>query len=302
MTSQNAPKNPLIPVANIVPIALALLYFLLIQKTMGLRLEHLFLAGFLVSCYFLHPKSRQFAIDFSPMALFGILYDFLRIFPKTSAGHIHVEGPYKLELLLFGFGHPPQTLNEILARHTHTILDVFASLAYAMHVVVPISFSFLMWRKNHREGRLFNATFLLINLMAFATYILLPVAPPWYVAQYGFHPGDWSFVPQAAGMVRFDQLLHFPYFQNIYAKSAWLYGAIPSMHAGFPTLTFLWSLRSFRKLSPYLGVFMVWMWFSAVYLNHHYVIDLIVGVTYVVLAMCLSRVLFGPRKALLHSN
>ncbi|HSA58926.1 MAG TPA: phosphatase PAP2 family protein [bacterium] len=291
--------------ADALPLALAGAYFLSIHWTMGLRPEHLLLAGFLVGCYFLHEKSRRFVLDFLPIAFFGILYDFLRIYPKAWAGPIHVQWPFELERALFGIpsGGDRVIPSFFLQDHHAAFLDVVTGLTYSLHMVIPIGFAFYAWIRNREFARRFNWTFFIVNLLAFATYIALPVAPPWYVQAFGFQPGDWSVAPQAAGLVHFDALIGHPYFEGVYAKNAWVFGAIPSMHAGFPFLV-VWYARTILKkgLIP-LVFFMLLVWFSAVYLAHHYVIDLIAGVFYVCVAILIHRLLCpNKRKASSHAS
>lgn len=292
--------------ADALPLALAGAYFLSIHWTMGLRPEHLLLAGFMVGCYFLHVKSRRFVLDFLPIAFFGILYDFLRVYPKAWAGPIHVVWPYELERILFGLpvGHERVIPSFVLQNHHVAFLDVVTGLAYSLHMVIPIGFAFYAWIRHREFARRFNWIFFTVNLLAFATYVALPVAPPWYIGIFGFKPGDWSVAPQAAGLAHFDALIGHGYFAGVYAKNAWVYGAIPSMHAGFPFLVVLFARKILgpKGLIP-LVFFMLLVWFSAVYLAHHYVIDLIAGVLYVFVAILIYRLLCpNPRKASSHAS
>jgi hypothetical protein len=272
---------------GLVPVLVAAAYFLTIHWTMGLRPEHLMLIGFILGCYFLHPKSRQFVLDFLPMALFGILYDFLRIFPKEWAGPIHVIWPYALERALFGipYGGARIIPSQFFQEHHVAFLDIVTGLTYSLHMVIPIGFAFYAWLKDREFAQRFNWTFFLLNLLAFVTYVGMPVAPPWWVMAHGLVPADWSAVPGPAGLARFDALIGHPYFAGVYAKNSWVFGAIPSMHAGFPFAVVFFARKIFRKGLIPLVLFMLLVWFSAVYLAHHYVIDLIAGVLYVFAAV-----------------
>src|SRR6185436_12504750 len=151
------------------------------------------------------------------------------------------------------------------------------------------------WLKDREFARRFTWTFFLVNLLAFLTYVALPVAPPWWVLQYGFRAGDWSALPGPAGLARFDALIGHPYFAGVYSKNAWVFGAIPSMHAGFPFLVVLFARKILRYGLIPLVLFMLFVWFSAVYLSHHYVIDLIAGVLYVLAAVGLQKA-FSVKK------
>ena len=80
--------------------------------------------------------------------------------------------------------------------------------------------------------------------------------------------------------------------QSFYGKSADVFGAIPSLHVVYPFLATVygWPLRRFRWVA--VGYFLL-VCFSAVYLNHHYLIDLFVGLGIALLVMAAARTLFG---------
>lgn len=261
------------------PIFLAGLYLATVQWALGIRPEHLALVGFVLTAYYLGEKSRRLVLDLLPFASFAALYDFLRIYPKAWAGPIHVVGPYRLEAALFGFIWNGEKIipTEFFRTHTHPLLDLAAAVAYSLHIVVPLAFLLYARVKDPLLARRFAWAFLAANLIAFVLYVTLPVAPPWYVEQHGMASGDWSAAGSAAGLTGFDRLIGIPYFQTFYAKSAWVFGAVPSMHAGFPVLVILYAGRILKKGLIPLYVFLVLVWFSAVYLRHHYVIDLLAG-------------------------
>ena len=64
---------------------------------------------------------------------------------------------------------------------------------------------------------------------------------------------------------------------NFYKRSANVFGAMPSLHVAYPMSTFL-ALRGMGKrwTVPVL-VFSLVVGFAAVYLQHHYLIDVIAG-------------------------
>ncbi len=266
----------------ILPVLLSGLYLLLLHLVSTINPEHLLLVAFLLSLYYLHAKSRRFVIDLLPFTLFGVLYDFLRVIPKGWAGPIHVASPYRLEKFLFGFFEGGMIPTEFFQNHTHPALDLLAAITYSLHMVVPLLFAFTLWFRNRPVMRTYARAFLIANLLAFLTYIALPVAPPWYVEIYDFTPADWSIPGNAAGLLHFDRMIGHPYFETIYAKSAWVFGAVPSMHAGFPLLTVIFAHKAgWKRLLPFLYLFLGLVWFSAVYLRHHYLIDLLAGALYV---------------------
>ena len=137
--------------------------------------------------------------------------------------------------------------------------------------------------------------FVATNFIGFALYYIYPAAPPWYVSDHGFVI-DLSVRANAAGALRFDQIVGLPLMAGFYGKSADVFGAIPSLHVAYPFLAacYGFSLKKFRWVAvPY------WLLvcFSAVYLNHHYVIDMIVGIGVCLFAMAAFRLVGGPVEA-----
>lgn len=274
-------------------------YLAIIHFTMGLRSDHFLFVGLLLAAFAVHPKSRQWALDFFPFAIFAILYDFLRVLPKEWAGNIHIVEPYQIEVTLFSWlGFGDQFLpTEFFVTYHHAVLDVITSLIYSVHVIIPLGFATILWLKKSKDFDAFRWGFFAMNLAAFATYVIYPAAPPWYVTEYGFENLGWEALPSAAGLLRVDQLIGTPYFQDMYGRSAWLFGAIPSMHAAFPVFMALFARRLFKYGQWFFYFFSASAAFAAVYLNHHYFIDVLAGWIYAVAFYVLFAKAYATAKA-----
>jgi inositol phosphorylceramide synthase catalytic subunit len=71
---------------------------------------------------------------------------------------------------------------------------------------------------------------------------------------------------------------------------------MPSLQVTYPLLILLEGWRNFRPLLRALSVmFFASMVFAAVYLDHHWVLDVIAGITYCLVAHAALRVLFAWR-------
>ena len=119
---------------------------------------------------------------------------------------------------------------------------------------------------------------MLVNLVGFIIYYIYPAAPPWYVDVYGFdlHLGVHG---NRAGFARFDEITNIPVFENIYNKNANVLAAIPSLHAAYPVILLFYGIKKGLGWINYLFIiFMIGIWFSAVYSGHHYIIDVVLGV------------------------
>ena len=135
------------------------------------------------------------------------------------------------------------------------------------------------------DGRTWCAlsyAFLIVNLLGFVTYFLYPAAPPWYVAQYGFGPARLDIHPDAAAAGRFDALLGTHFFDEMYGRGVDVYGAYPSLHAAYPLIV-VWAVfrePALRWARAPAVAFLALMCLSAVYLQHHYVTDVVLGLGY----------------------
>jgi membrane-associated phospholipid phosphatase len=140
-------------------------------------------------------------------------------------------------------------------------------------------FSCYLFNTNKREFLYFSLTFLLVNIVGFIIYYIVPAAPPWYIQKYGF-----EFTPliqgSAAGLLKCDAIIGIPIFQSIYAKGSNVFAAMPSLHSAYPFIVLVFSIRnSLKWMSAFVAVIAVGIWFAAVYTSHHYLLDVLAGIT-----------------------
>lgn len=298
-------KNWLLPSRNlkrrIWPIALGLGYISLIAGLGGLRSDHI-LVSLLALLDSYNEKTRLFLKYFFPFILTGALYDFMRYFYwQGIQGHIHVAQPYLLDLRLFGiregsgaFRHTV-TANEFFQLHHWKVLDLLCGFAYLSYIIEYLLTAFYLFFGG-KLGilRIFGVCFLCVNVLGFLTYFIYPAAPPWYVSQYGLGPARMDVHPSAAAASRFDQILGTHFFDEMYGRGVDVYGAYPSLHVTYPLLV-AWvcfkvrELRGFR--APAIAFYLL-MCLSAVYLQHHFIMDIILGTLYASSTLLLARFLF----------
>jgi membrane-associated phospholipid phosphatase len=271
----------------------------------GLRGDHIAMGGMvLVLSYAGRPAHvlRAFAM---PFLLTGMVYDSQRFYSDYLRGPIHVTQPYNFDKTFFGI-HTAQgvlTPNEFWQLHTYPILDLITGFAYLAFFVTFIAMSgYFYFRVSHTgtetmtPARVFEKakrmiwSFFWLNVLGYSTYYWYAASPPWYVAKYGLGPADPHAVASQAGCARFDQLLGTHFFSEMYGRAADVHGAIPSLHVSYPFLALLFAFQ-FKRLRIFSVGFYGVMCFSAVYLNHHYMLDIIWGSTYTVLtALLIDRI------------
>ena len=264
-------------------LGLALLFLALTAVFVGLRPEHLFMAGLFLLLFFAGLPTRKLAVALLPFVVFGISYDWMRVYPNYEVNPIDVRGLYEAEKSLFGLSVGGETLIpcEFFARHHCALADVLAGFFYLCWVPVPVAFGLWLYLRGERSLYLrFSLVFLLVNLIGFAGYYIHPAAPPWYAMNYGFDvvldtPGN------TAGLGRFDELLGCNIFHSIYGRNANVFAAVPSLHAAYMVVALAYAVigRCRKWLIALFAFIMVGIWWTAVYSGHHYLIDVSLGIT-----------------------
>ena len=266
---------------RILPPGAGLVYVAVIALMGGLRPDHVLL-GMLGLLDLYNEKTRLFLRLFFPLIVTGAIYDSMRYFYWPAiGGRVHVDGPYGFELRWFGVSG--QTLNEFFAAHHWAALDLACGFAYLVSVGEYLAVIFLFFFRGRQDMvRALSYAFLIVNLLGFVTYFLYPAAPPWYVAQYGFGPARLDIHPDAAAAGRFDALLGTHFFDEMYGRGVDVYGAYPSLHAAYPLIV-VWAVfrePALRWARAPAVAFLALMCLSAVYLQHHYVTDVVLGLGY----------------------
>lgn len=277
----------------------------------ALRTDHWVLGLALFGLAYGVPVAPMPVAFLAPFVFTGVIYDSMRFYGDYIRGPVHVIEPYLYELRFFGVQTEQGlvTLNEWFATRTKPWLDLITGFFYLTFIGLFIlaSASIYFWYSK-RGSRRRNAvwikarapalgwSFFWVNLLGYSTYFWYAAAPPWYVELHGFGPVKMDTQPFAAGCLRFDEMLGVNVFANMYAKSADVFGSIPSLHVSYPLILTFFAFR-FGTLRIFSVVFYGMMCFSAVYLNHHYLIDVVWGSAYAILVAVLVDRYFETRAS-----
>lgn len=278
-------KNKLFPSVKETALVIGITVFFLILTALciGLRPEHFLMSGLFLVLFFAGKTTRKLAVALLPFILFAISYDWMRVYPNYQVNPIDVKGLYEAEKSLFGLSVDGTVLIpcEYFALNHCSAADFFAGVFYLCWVPVPIAFGLWLYLKGDRKVYLrFAMVFLLVNLMGFAGYYIHPAAPPWYAMNYGFEP-ILDTPGNVAGLGRFDELMGCSIFNSIYGRNANVFAAVPSLHAAYMVVALAYAIidRCKKWLVALFAFIMVGIWWTAVYSGHHYLIDVMLGIT-----------------------
>jgi len=256
------------------------IYLVISYILLGFKTEQLVLLLLFNSFYFASKTTRKFILGFSIFIIYWIIFDYMKAFPNYHFNTVHIHSLYNNEKSLFGVNINGMLLtpNEYFGRHHTTLLDILSGIFYLCWVPVPLIFAAILFFRNKSLFFQFSLTFFLVNMIGFAVYYIYPAAPPWYVAQKGFHfiastPGN------TAGLGRFDAYFGSNIFAGIYSKSSNVFAAMPSLHASYMLIVLYYGIKGKMKWFNLLfALIMLGIWFSAIYTGHHYILDVLAGI------------------------
>jgi membrane-associated phospholipid phosphatase len=229
-------------------------------------------------------RVREFLKDWSIFLIVLLAWQVLTGMSHTIGHGIkpHVTEMISVDRFLFG-GHVPTIWLQHHFYHPGHVnaFDIAATVFYTLHFAFPIVFAFVLWVKVRPVFVEFMTVFLILGLAGFATFVLYPAAPPWIAADW-YHRLPYVYRIYHAGMEYFGGTQSFSaVFHWMWKHQAWDYfGAVPSEHAAFPFLCFLFARQVWKRAGWFLLLYCLGVWVSVVYLGEHYVTDVIVGVAY----------------------
>ena len=274
-----------------------LLSFLMIARGISVTPE-LVVAGFGLAALIL-GRGKLFLRDWIPFIALFFAYELMRGYADKFGLPIHVGDIISLERII-GLGGLPTYLVQGLhqgAANAPDGLAVICEIFYFLHFPLPLIIGFLLWIHQRRTYYDFVAALIILSMAAFVTYLLLPVAPPWWAEKHGFLEDGQVLRLSESGFNGLKSLFGFnEYFfsyQNVYGMSPNEVAAFPSLHAAYPFLAFLFARRAFGKVGFLMLAYTACVWFAIVYLGEHWIVDIVGGVIYAWAAYL--AVLHGPR-------
>lgn len=235
-----------------------------------IRLGIILIMGLL--CLF--PITCQFWFRFLPIGTWLALFFSCGFIPAEWRPSIFVRVLPALETILYG-----GDLSDVLASSTNSFLDILAWIPYGVgHYTLPFVVSTICFVFGPPKTLpVFAFAFGWNNWLAVLIQICFPTAPPWYQRLYGLNPANYNVQGNAGGLARIDELFGVKMYSGAFSASPLVFGAFPSLHSGFAVMEALFLSHLFPKYTPAFFSYVLWIWWSTMYLTHHYFVDLIGG-------------------------
>ncbi|KAK6456797.1 uncharacterized protein RJT20DRAFT_94148 [Scheffersomyces xylosifermentans] len=186
---------------------------------------------------------------------------------------------------------PINTPKDLLAWFSYVLGHFFAPLLTAIWLYVF-----------HAPGalKLFSYGLGMQNIAGVCTHLVFPNAPPWFIHLYGENKEpNYDMPGYAAGLTRVDIAMGTHVHSAGFHASPIVFGALPSIHSAMAVMVFFFVSYYSRWtiLKVFSFCFIVLQWWATIYLDHHWRMDLIVGMFYSIISYtilyCWSR---GLRK------
>jgi hypothetical protein len=253
-------------------------------------------------------RGKLFLRDWIPFLALFFAYELMRGYADKFGLPVHVADVVSAERFV-SFGHIPTAfLQQLLHQGPATAPDGLATLSvvfYFLHFPLPLAVGFLLWLHQRRTYYDFVGALILLSMAGFVTYLLLPVAPPWFAADpVRSEPYCGGACVEGVmhlrntgydGLASLFGIKDYLYSYNVYSIGSNDVAAFPSLHAGYPFLAFLFARRAFGRAGWLMLAYTACVWFAIVYLGEHWVVDIIGGVVYALAAY--AAILHGPRWA-----
>ncbi len=244
---------------------------------------------FVILCFFIYAMynkwSRRFVKDWVPLIALFLSYEAMYGLVGAMRAHaafVHIQEPISADLRIFG-AIPTLLLQQL---YRAPILDYLGAFFYSLHFIAPTVFAFLLWKFKSQHYWRYTLALGICTYTALMTFLVYPVAPPWY----GLNATRILF--------QVDSNIGLPIYRTIFDYiSPNPFAAFPSLHSTYPWLIALYSFKIWKKKAFPVLIFPFFVWFSAVYLGEHYVVDVIGGIVYATSAFLLVEKLIPYVRA-----
>jgi len=204
-----------------------------------------------------------------------------------------------LEFDVYFFHYLPTTEFDKLQN---IVFDVLGAIAYTLHAGWPFVFlAYTIFFKRRDLILPYLNCFGTVCFLGLITQLAMPTAPPWYYYKYGFAPASYEMKGDPAGLARVDERFNITFYKNMFDSSPVVFGSFPSLHIGWPSTTAFFVFYE-TTLPLWLRIaaiaYVNYVALAVIYLQHHYVVDVMGGALY---AFLVYKII-GPKKRIYASD
>jgi membrane-associated phospholipid phosphatase len=232
------------------------------------------LALALLTAFLWWARDRIFLLNFAPFLLLVMTYESVRSLTLVlGKGGLHVTDLILWEEALTGGNIPSYTLQHALSTQPYTwLVDIVANGFYMTHFFSVIALGLVLWFSQREHYWPFLLGLIVLSYAAFLTYVFFPAAPPWWASMYGYLNGQ---------AVNLSHSLLTPGYIIATGNPV---ASMPSLHTAYPFYLFIYCVFLWGKKAIPVIILPAGVAISSIYLGHHYVIDIIAGLCYAIVA------------------
>ena len=229
---------------------------------------------------------RGVVFEWLPFALVLAAYDLLRGHADGLLFSAWYRPQLEADAFLLGGTVPTVWLQDRLWHGASDLrwYDYASWVVYVSYFVATYLLAGLLWFFARGRFRRYVACVALLAGMAFVTFALFPAAPPWLASREGELDQTTRLIGPISGHIPFLSFSFEGLFErgSEYANPV---AAVPSLHAAYTLLITLFLWRSARWARPLLALYPAAMAFALVYTAEHYVVDILLGWAYALVAV-----------------
>jgi hypothetical protein len=227
-------------------------------------------------------------VEWLPFLALLVGYDFARGAVSVPIEQAHIVPQVRFDEWIAGGAVPTVWLQERLFEAGDVRwYDVASWAVYMTHFFVVWVVAAVLWRVAHHRFRRYVALTVTLTAAGLLTYWLWPAQPPWLAGDEGTIAPVQRIVPEVWGHLGVST-----------AASVWeghgdlvnLVAAMPSLHAAYPFMLLLFFWPAGWAVRAALLAYAVAMGFVLVYGGEHFVLDILVGWAYALVALGIVEV------------
>lgn len=201
--------------------------------------------------------------------------------------NVHYREPIEWERGVFGFIPSAYLQAQLYKEGTASLIDIVSVIAYSVHFLIPFGFACLVWFKDRELYKRYSTAFLILTYAGLITFLIYPAAPPWLADRVGYLNGVRKVYQETSEALHLVLLPSLYYWINANEVAA-----IPSLHAAYPLLISIFSVRLWGRKGLLVFLYPAITAFSLIYLGEHYGVDILVGCVYVIGALLATELIF----------